>query len=165
MRTTLIILLLASMTVLSQSPYKETYDKSFFRGQYPQKTPFMMRPYAEYMGNDSFRVYFPIRIAYSLAQFVFQNPGYHAEAEIGITMTNKKTNDIQSKVWKTSFSAERFRETHSRTTTHFTIDSMDVAPGAYDIVMEYRDQNGSQRLMFNRRLTLEAVEGAYYARP
>ncbi|NIW77990.1 MAG: hypothetical protein GWN16_00380, partial [Calditrichae bacterium] len=91
MKKILFSIVLFSLSISGQSPYKEVYQKSFFKGKYPQKIPVLMRTYPVYIGNGLFRVYLPVQIKYNFFQFLYKKDIYSAAAEIEVSIENSES--------------------------------------------------------------------------
>ena len=159
-----LIIMLLSLPLFSQSPYQEIYQKPFFKGQYPQKTPILFRAYPMYQGKGQYIVYIPVEISNRFFQFVIDGDQYTAGAELEAHFKNRKTGTVVSRIWQTTFSVADFDQTRDKRRVHFTADSAALPPGKYDILLKYRDQNGERAVAFRQKLTL-AETSDFYASP
>lgn len=159
-----LILLLSFCATAQTSPYKEIYEKPFFKGTYPQKIPVLFRLYPVYQSNDMFDVYVPVEIGYNYLQFLREGDTYYAEVEIELAIKRQGEDESRLKVFRTSITAQDFDATNSRTRFHSAMDSLRLPAGSYQIAMKYRDLNGSRRLSSEQRLTLKSP-GPLYSSP
>lgn len=147
------------------SDAKQIRTTKFFNTEIPRKMPVLVRTYPVYQGSDTFRVYFLIEIQYDFLQFVHTGNGYKAAAEFEINIKNTKTNQFQADIFEAQFKESDYRTTNSKDQFHFALDSMDVGPGSYEIIIKYRDLNGDgnkQSITFN--ISLKPTD-QFYASP
>ncbi len=160
-----LIIILLSLPLFSQSPYQEIYQKTFFKGQYPQKTPILFRAYPVYNGNGQYTVYIPVEISNRFFQFVVKGETYNAQAELEAHFKNHKTGAVVSRIWQTTLSVNDFEQTRDKRRVHFTADSAALPPGKYDILLKYRDKNGERSIAFSQKLTLPETTDFYASPP
>lgn len=165
MSRTLGMIILLTVTMLAQSLYKETYDKPFFKGKYPQKIPLLFRTYPVYQDGGQYIVYIPVEVNYNFMQFLYEDGAYHAGAEFEAQFTHQESGKVFNKIWQTRLSVDNFAATNSKSRFHVALDSLQLPPGKYEVILKYHDLNGEQRLSLQQRLTLGTVERFYAAPP
>lgn len=165
MSRTLGMIILLTVAMLGQSIYKETYEKPFFKGKYPQKIPLLFRTYPVYQAGGQYAVYIPVEVNYNFMQFLYEDGAYHARAEFEAQFTHQESGKVRSKIWQTRLSVDHFAATNSKSRFHATLDSLQLPPGKYEVILKYHDLNGEQRLSLQQRLTLGATERFYAAPP
>jgi len=129
------------------------------------RSPIFVRDYPVYLGNNQFRLYFPVEIQYDFLQFVLRDGTYQAGAELEIVLKKEGTDGIQNVIWKTQTHTTTFDSTNRRDVYHFTIDSLSVSAGKYEILLKYRDINGGQRYAARLKIRLPEVKNRYVSPP
>ncbi len=164
MKYLLLALILLTLALSAQPPYQEVQEKSFFRSKYPQKFPLLFRPYPVYQADGRYCVYFPVELQHKFLQFVREGERYTSTTEIDVNIIRQDTVLVTNRAWQTVAETGGFESTLSRSLFHFTIDSLYLPPGEYDVLLKYRDLNSEQKLTIKQRLVLPRVED-YYAFP
>lgn len=159
------LMLVLTLSLAAQMPYQETYEKEFFRGKYPQKVPVLFRAYPTAQGEQQYRVHILAEIKYAYMQFVYQQDHYSAGAEIEAVFQEAGSGKSVTKIWRTQFQAPDYETTQDGGRFHFTVDSISLAAGKYQILFKYRDLNGQRRLNFSQKLTLPEPGNVYAAMP
>ena len=151
----IIVALLASISLaFSQISYRETYDKQFLDTKYPQKIPVLFRTFPLYQGDNQYRVIIPVRVQNSYLQFISEAGTFRAGAELEVEFKNSKSGEATRSIRRSETVVDDFDETLSKTRYLVHVDSLDLPAGSYDIVLKYRDLNGSQELRFVQKLSL-----------
>ncbi len=159
-----LLLILGTVSPLNaQPPYQETYQKPFFKGEYPQKIPLRFRAYPVYQGEGRFWVYVPVEMNQQLMQFLLDQERYTANVELEAHFKNSRSGKVVTQIWRTSLSVTDFRDTQDPRQYHHTMDSLELNPGGYEVLLKYRDLNGSRNLAFSQKLTLPEVEDLFAA--
>lgn len=147
------------------SDQREVFHFKYFNTDIPQKSPILFRTYPVYQGNDIFRVHFIVEIQYDFIQFVYDGKEYRAAAEFELSLKNESGGGLQSRIFQTEFSEAEFRNTNRKNLYHFTADSLQAAPGRYEVVLKYRDMHGKQKQqLINFKINLPQVD-RFYASP
>lgn len=171
MRFIIIILFFCSLIIFSTyaqnqpSPIKEVYQSKFDENNIIHKTPVLIRSYPVYQNNQTYQIYFLIEIQYDFLQYIYNGEGYVANTEFEINITNSSTNQLQSKILESKFQVLDFTTTNQRDFYHFTMDSLEVKPGRYEVLIKYRDMNGKgTQHIFKFQIHLPEVD-KFYASP
>lgn len=152
-------------TSIVASDAKQVHTAKFFNTEIPRKVPVLVRTYPVYQGSDTFRVFFLIEIQYDFLQFVHIDNSYQAAAEFEINVKNTKTNQFKAGIFQTQFTESNYRTTNRRDRFHFALDSMDVNPGNYEIIIKFRDLNGDgNKQSISFKILLNDVD-QFYASP
>ena len=147
------------------SSLKEVYQSKFDENNMIHKTPILIRTYPVYQGNQIYRLFFLIELQHDFLQYIYNNEKYTANTEFEINITNNSTNKLQSKILTSEFIINDFETTNRKDLFHFTMDSLDVHPGKYDVVLKYRDINGKgTQHIFRFQIHLPEVD-KFYASP
>lgn len=132
---------------------------------FPRRAPIVMRDYPVYLGNNQFRLYFPVEIQYDFLQFIRQENGYRAGAEMEVILQDPKARVLKNIIWKTQAHTATFDSTNRPDVYHLSLDSLDIGAGAYTVLFKYRDLNGQQRLNRKIKIRLEARDNRYISPP
>lgn len=151
----------STLNIYAQSPYRETFEKTFFDTKYPQKLPVLFRAYPVYGTENQFRVYLAVQIQYNFLQFVVKEGRYEASAEIEFRFQPEKGNASAEQIWKTTIAAPNFPATRDPQLTHTTLDSVTLPEGRYNIIVKYRDLNGERQLAFTQKLTISSEQNLF----
>jgi GWxTD domain-containing protein len=146
-------------------PLKEVYQSKFDKNNTVWKAPVLIRTYPVYQGNETYRLFFLVEIQHDFLQYIFNGENYTANTEFEINITNNSTNQLQSKILKSEFFLNDFEKTNRKDLFHFTIDSLDIQPGSYDVIFKYRDTNGKgTQHIYKFKIHLPEVD-KFYASP
>lgn len=165
MKTMLLILLLICTTISAQTPYNETFQKSFFKGQYPQLIPVLFRTYPVYEADSTYKVVMNVQLQYNYLQFLHEGGDYSAGVEFDVGFRHRETRKIVSKIWRTEFKVDDFETTHSRRRYHFAADTILLPVGEYDISFKYKDAYGQKRLAFRQQISLPKIDQFFFSPP
>lgn len=127
------------------SEMKEVYYTKIFETEIPRKIPVLLRAYPVYQGNDIFRIYLLVETQYDFLQFIYDGNSYHAAIEFDISLKDHSSGEVKSRIFQSEFTETDFAATNRRDLYHFSLDSLDVSPGRYQVILKYRDQHGKER--------------------
>ncbi len=160
-----VVLLLFSLNLNAQSPYKEIVERKFADITYPQTMPALFRLYPVANDRQQFTVYMICQVQYDFLQFVLSEQQYRAAIEVEMLFQAKNNPNIPSRLWRSEVTAADFEQTQSPRLLHTTIDSLQLPPAAYTVQIKYRDLNGERQLRFVQKLNLESPKKGYLAAP
>lgn len=147
MRLIVILIFLCGLIISSYAqrdplPLKEVYQSKFDENKMIWKSPVLVRTYPIYLDNQTYRIYFLIEIQYDFLQYLYNDEEYTADTEFEINITNRSTNQLQSRILKSKFYVDDFKTTNRKDLFHFTLDSLEISSGRYEVTFKYRDVNG-----------------------
>lgn len=146
-------------------PIKEVFQSKFDENGMVHKMPVLIRTYPVYQGNQTYRLFFLVELQYDFLQYIYEGEKYTANTEFEINITNTSTNQLQSKILKSEFFLKDFEKTNRKDLFHFTMDSLDIQPGRYDVIFKYRDINGKgTQHIYKFQIHLPEVD-KFYASP
>jgi GWxTD domain-containing protein len=156
-----ILLVLLSIPVLGQAPFNQQQtDKQKHQGL-PSQGPVHFRPYPVARPDNNFNVYLLVEVMYDLLQFTLDNGQYKADFQMEIIFKNQDKKQVYSRIWESSFILSGFEDTNRRDKFYFTVDSLMVTPGNYDISYKYQDLQGTQELNGSLKISLPQIGQAY----
>ena len=146
-------------------PNKEVFQSKFDENKMVHKMPVLIRTYPVYQDNQTYRLFFLIELQHDFLQYIYSGEKYTANTEFEINITNNSTNQLQSKISKSEFILNDFETTNRKDLFHFTMDSLDIQPGKYEVVFKYRDINGKgTQHIYKFQIHLPEVD-KFYASP
>lgn len=167
MQIRIIYLILLNLTLLfAQSPLNEVgYISDRSNNKIPYLNHILIQPYPCVINQNKYKVYFLVDVMYDFLQFVKEEDFYSASFQIEVNLRNEETKESHKILWKSSLSVYSFSETNRRDKYHFSVDSIEITPGEYNIQIEYQDLQGKQNNISNLKLFLKPITGMYVAKP
>ena len=149
----------------SQNGYREVYQIEQGRTKWVQKMPILFRTFPVYGGNNLYRVYLLVEVQNDFLQFILKDRQYEADMELEAVVTGRGNRFRLSRIWRSTAIARRFEETNRRDLFHLTLDSVDLKPGRYQILLKYSDQNARRRMNRKINIVLQPVQQAFHSAP
>jgi GWxTD domain-containing protein len=156
-----ILLVLLSISALGQAPFNRQQSDEQKRQGFSGQGPVHFRPYPVARPDSNFNVYLLVEVMYDLLQFTLDNGQYKANFQMEIVFKNQDTKQVYSRIWESSFLLSGFEDTNRRDKFYFTVDSMIITPGNFDISYKYQDLQGKQELNGALKISLPQIGRAY----
>ncbi len=157
----IILLILLTMSVFSQTPfYRQPSEEQQRRGLADQN-PIHLRPYPVARNSGDFKVYLLVDVMFDLLQFTLNDGKYTANFQMEVILKEEDTKQVSSRLWEPSLTLQNFEDTNRRDRYYFTVDSIIIPAGQYDINYKYQDLHGEQRLGGSLKLVLPDIGQAY----
>jgi GWxTD domain-containing protein len=167
MRTILFSLLCLSLQIAYGQPDPTEYQSSpLTHGKHPpQGSPVLIRPYPISYANNQFKIIIFVDLVYDMLQFTLKDEEYLASFDTEIIFLEKKSRQLYSKVWPSTFSVKDYELTNRRDRFFLTWDSLNIPPGEYEITFKYQDLQGKQKFQTKLNFSLPVAKDLYAPSP
>lgn len=157
------------LIVLCQLAFGQEYRQARFieRGsdtKIPIINPILFRTYPVAIDSNQFRLYFITELMHDYMQFTLEGTEYKASSQLEVDLIHSKTKAVYSKIWRPALVLQNFGETNRRDKFSFSIDSLDVPEGIYQLNLNYHDLQGNQKKLYKMNLVLSG-SADFYASP
>lgn len=149
----------------AQGGYQEVYQVEQGRVRITQKMPVLFRTYPVYRGANLYRVYLLVEVQNDFLQFILKEGRFEADMELEAVITGRGNNFRESRIWRSTAIARRYEDTNRRDLFHLTVDSVDLKPGKYQILLKYSDRNARRRMNRKIRIALLPLKGSFQSPP
>ncbi|MBN2366177.1 MAG: GWxTD domain-containing protein [Calditrichaeota bacterium] len=149
------ILLLISIFIFTDIIFSQPgLQRQSTRGEVLSGKPVVFRSFPVPEASGNYKILLMADVMHDLMQFTRQNSEYRSIFQIEVVLRDSRSDQTFSHVWNDEFALESFSETNRRDLFFFTVDSLIIPPGHYEISYKYQDLQGRQQLQDNKKLHL-----------